>query len=68
MIIWKKHLEHFFDHLNLVEATKKFTLEAEKNEKTSFLDVLAIRQLDGLIKTDYQRKPATTESYLNFCF
>ena len=63
----KKHFEKFFDYLNLVKSTIKFTLEVKENGRISFLDVLVIRQLDGSIKSDLYKKPTYTDKYLNFC-
>ena len=65
-MILKKHLEQFFDHLNLVESAIKFNLEIEENERISFFDVIVIRQLDCLIKTDFYKKPIHSDRYLNF--
>ena len=42
-IILKKHLKQFFNYLNLVETTKKFTLETKENRRIPFLDLLVIR-------------------------
>ena len=50
-----------------MKSTVKFTLKVKENGRISILDVVAIRQLDGSIKTDLYKKPTHSDRYLNIC-
>ena len=66
-IIWqhgKEKLETFFNYVNNVTPSIKFTYEVEKNNSLPFLDVLAIRY-NGRIDTSVNRKPTHTGQYIH---
>ena len=61
----ENELKGFLDHLNTYDRNWQFTLEIEIANKTSFLDVLIIRNLDELSFTIY-RKLTQNNRYLDF--
>jgi len=44
----------------------QFTLEKEKEKTIPFLDVLVIRNEDGIIDTNWYHKPTFSERYINY--
>lgn len=66
--VWKstyKDLDKFFQHLNSLRPTLKFTVEHEEDNIIPFLDVL-IEKTDDKLKTSVYRKKTHTGQYLNF--
>ncbi len=59
-------VENFHRHLNSIEPSIQFTLEAESEGQLAFLDVLISHNPDGSINTTVYRKPTHTNKYLNF--
>ena len=65
--VMDKHLiEEFHQHLNITNPSIFFTAKTEKNNTIPFLDVLIIKEEDGLLETTVYRKPTHTGRYLNF--
>ena len=59
------HLKYFQDFLNSCHINMSFSMETEKENKLSFLDVKIIREQDKLTTTIYQ-KPTFSGVYSNF--
>ena len=59
------HLKYFQDFLNSCHISMSFSMETEKENKLSFLDVEIIREQDKLTATFY-RKPTFSGVYSNF--
>ena len=59
-------LQEFFQHINKIEKSIKFTMEKEENSSIAFLDINVTRREDGSFKTSIYRKPTHTNRYLNF--
>ena len=59
------HLKYFQDFLNSCHINMSFSMETEKENKLSFLDVEIIREQDKLTATSY-RKPTFSGVYSNF--
>ena len=59
------HLKYFQDFLNSCHINMSFSMETEKENKLSFLDVEIIREQDKLTATFY-RKPTFSGVYSNF--
>lgn len=67
-ILWphgEDALQEFHRQLNDFCPDVQFTLEREKENQMSFLDVLLCRE-DGRLKTSVYRKATTSNVYLNF--
>lgn len=67
-ILWDEdisELNKFFEHLNSLKPTIKFTKESEDNGVLPFLDVLVMRRMNSVETTVY-RKPTHTGRYLNY--
>jgi hypothetical protein len=58
-------LQQFFDHINSVKPTIKFTMEAQTNNTLPFLDVMVMKRGLELI-TEVHRKPAHISRYVHF--
>ena len=58
--------ELFLEYMNNIHANIKFTVETEKDNHLSFLDVLITRTEDGLINTTLYRKPTFTGLYMRY--
>ena len=59
------HLEYFQDFLNFCHSNMSFSMETEKENKLSFLDVEVIRE-QGKFTTTVYRKPTFSDVYSNF--
>ena len=59
-------VENFHCHLNSIEPSIQFTVEAESEGQLAFLDVLISRNPDGSMDTTVYRKPTHTNKYLDF--
>ena len=59
-------VDNFHRHLNSIEPSIQFTVEAESEGQLAFLDVLISRNLDGSMDTTVYRKPTHTNKYLDF--
>ena len=59
-------VKNFHCHLNSIEPSIQFTLEAESEGQLAFLDVLISHNLDGSIDTTVYRKPTHTNKYVDF--
>ena len=66
VIIEKKFLNIFFDHINNLEPSIKFIMETENNNQLPFLDTLIQRSKNGKLSSSIFRKPTDTDCYLNF--
>ena len=66
VIINKNSVEDFWDHLNTIENSIKFTIEKEAGHTLPFLDTLFRRNKHGDFFTLVFRKPTTSNRYLNF--
>ena len=67
-ILWDKNddeLQDFFQHLNSLRPSIKFTMEKEENNRLPFLDVM-VEKGDNLIQTSVYRKQTHTGQYLNY--
>ena len=67
-VIWphgEDALNTFFNHLNMLHPTIKFTMEIEENSSISFLDVLISKRMDGRLSHTVYRKATHTDRYLN---
>jgi hypothetical protein len=67
-VVWPhgpERLHGFLDHLNSVRSSICFTMETERDNVISFLDVLVIREGTTLV-TQVYKKPTHTGQYLNF--
>ena len=59
------HLKYFQDFLNFCHINMSFSMETEKENKLSFLDVEVIRE-QGKFTTTIYRKPTFSGVYSNF--
>ena len=59
------HLKYFQDFLNSCHINMSFSMETEKENKLSFLDVEVIRE-QGKFTTTVYRKPTFSDVYSNF--
>ena len=59
------HLKHFQDFLNSCHSNMSFSMETEKENKLSFLDVEVICEQGNFTNTVY-RKPTFSTFYLQF--
>ena len=59
------HLKYFQDFLNSCHINMSFSMETEKKNKLSFLDVEIIREQDKFTTT-IDRKPTFSGAYSNF--
>ena len=66
VIIEKKFLNVFFDHINNLEPSIKFTMETENDDQLPFLDTLIQRSKNGELSSSIFLKPTHTDGYLNF--
>ena len=76
-MLWKRYVDDTFCFIKLTSINKvlgtlnsyqtniKFTIEIETENKTSFLDVLLIRN-NSLISTKVYRKNTNAEIYINW--
>ena len=67
-VVWphgKTALQEFLLHLNSQHPLIKFTMEQEKNNTISFLDVQVTRKADGTLAHTVHRKPTHTDRYLH---
>ena len=65
--IWistEENLKKFFEYINSVHPSIKFTFEYSQTE-INFLDVTVRKDKDGMLSTDLYRKAVDTHSYLN---
>ena len=63
----KSHKEEFFQHINEVDTSIKFTMkEAGPDGSIPFLDVLVTPKVDGTFTTKVYRKPTHTDQYLQW--
>ena len=58
-------ISHVLESLKSFHSNKKFTIEIEKGNKISFLDILLISYKD-LISTTMYRKKTNTDLYINW--
>ncbi len=65
-VLPKDKVSSFFDAINDIEPTIKFTMEEEINGVISFLDVKVHRHTDGSFSTGLFHKPTNTNRFLNF--
>ena len=69
---WKRFVDDTFvifdkvTHLNQMQTSIKFTMEGEKDNCISFLDISITRDHTGTLDTNIYRKPTHSERYLNF--
>ena len=61
----ESHIEPFFQYINTRHTRINFTVEKEKDDSLSFLDVL-IKKLDNKFTTDIYRKPTFSGQCLRF--
>ena len=66
VILDKTTVDKFFTHLNQIQTSIKFTMEGEKDNCISFLDISITRDHTGILDTNIYRKPTHSERYLNF--
>ena len=66
VILDKVAVDKFFTHLNQIQISIKFTIEGEKDNCISFLDICITRDHTGTFDTNIYRKPTPSEPYLNF--
>ena len=59
-------VKRFFAHINSIEASIKFTIEYEKEDKLPFLDILVMKKKSGTLATKIYRKETHTNRYLNY--
>ena len=63
----KSHKEAFFQHINTVNTSIKFTMEeARPDGSIPFLDILVTPKVDGTFTTRVYRKPTHTDQYLQW--
>ena len=65
-VIKQQYAEEFHKHLNSISPSITFTLEREKNQSLTFLDVKVARNKDNTISTTIYKKPTHTDRYLQF--
>jgi hypothetical protein len=66
VIIQEDIVEEFFEHINSIEPSIKFTMERESNNSIAFLDTRITRKSNGSLIATVYRKPTHTNRYLNF--
>ena len=66
MIIEKNFLNIFFDHINNLEPSIKFTMETENDNQLPFLNILIQHSKNTELSSSIFRKPTHTDRYLNF--
>ena len=68
LCLWPNHkpITPFFNQLNNLVPSIKFTYEVEVNNKLSFLDVSVCREIDGRLFFDVYRKPTTNNSFIHY--
>ena len=66
VIIEKKFLNIFFDHINNLEPSIQFTMETKNDNQLPFLDTLIQRSKNGELSSSIFRKPTHTDRYSNF--
>ena len=59
-------VKRFSAHINSIEASIKFTIEHEKEDKLPFLDILVMKKKSGTLATKIYRKETHTNRYLNY--
>ena len=64
VIIEKSFLNIFFDHINNLEPTIKFTMETENDNQLPFLNNLIQRSKNTELSCSIFRKPTHTDRYL----
>ena len=67
-VIWKHgdhRLQSFWDHLNSMRPTIKFTMKEESGGQLPFLDVL-VKQRDQQLETSVHQKATHMNSYINY--
>ena len=67
-VVWphgEEELQNFLQYLNSLHTNIQFTMETEKDDKLTFLDVLVKKKLDGLLGHTMYRKPTHTDLYLH---
>ena len=62
----KTKVEPFYDYLNTISTSIKFTKKLEKLGQLSFLDVTIQQMEDGSLATSVYRKPTHTDRYLQY--
>ena len=62
----KEHMLHFYEHVNSLHPSIKFTKDEEQCNSLPFLDVLVTRQDDGCLVTSVYRKPTFSGLYLKW--
>ena len=65
-IMEKTEVEPFYDYLNTISTSIKFTKELEKSGQLAFLDVSIQQMEDGSLATCVYRKPTHTDRYLQY--
>jgi len=66
VLLDKTTLDDFFIHLNEIENSINLTMEQEKDNCISFLDIKITSTDKGTISTTIYRKPTHSNRYLNF--
>jgi len=66
VILKRTSLDKFFDHINELEPSIKFTKECEEHGSLAFLDVLVSRSASGILSTSVYRKPTQSGRCLIF--
>ena len=59
-------VDDFTSHINGLDLHIKFTSESEADNKLAFLDTLAARKSDGIIKITVYRKATHTDQLVDF--
>ena len=66
VILNKVAVDKFFTRLNQIQISIKFTMEGEKDNCISFLNISITRDHTGTLDINIYRKPTHSERYLNF--
>ena len=66
LIIKRDELDSFFEHINGIENSIKFTVEKEVDGAIPFSDCKISRTPDGKLFSTVYRKPTHSDRYLNF--
>ena len=66
VIIKSDIVKKFFTHINSIDASIKFTIEYEKEDTLSFLDILVMNKESGILATKIYRKETHTNRYVNY--
>jgi hypothetical protein len=61
----EEELQNFLQYLNSLHPNIQFTMETEKDDKLTFLEVLVKKKLDGSLGQTVYRKPTHTDLYLH---